>query len=190
MTADDTSNAFSASAISGTRSVQSAPTEHAHALIFAPADESETVVFDFIGHAQSWQRSIGWRSARAGRCSTCRTIGSETVQLRKLPTAQNENPRMGAGPIKLTPHGGVRRSGDYPFHAVWGIRWRKPTPGGRCYFGPEFSAAALITNQGALSPDLFFSLRRVGRQSDDHVIVITWQCALPRLHTARWGEIH
>ena len=52
------------------------------------------------------------------------------------------------------------------------------------------AAKALITNQGVLSPDLFFSLRRVGRQSDDHVIAITWRCALPRLHTARWGEIH
>jgi hypothetical protein len=71
MTADDTSNAFSASAIG---SVVAAPTEHAHALAFAPADESETVVFDFIGHAQSWHRSIGWRSARAGRRSSCRTI--------------------------------------------------------------------------------------------------------------------
>jgi hypothetical protein len=163
MTADDTSNAFSASAISGTRSVQSAPTEHAHALIFAPADESETVVFDFIGHAQSWQRSIGWRSARAGRCSTCRTIGSETVQLRKLPTAQNENPRMGAGPIKLTPHGGVRRSGDYPFHAVWGIRWRKPTPGGRCYFGPEFLSRGGPDNQSGSAVSRFVLLTTTRR---------------------------
>src|ERR1700730_14652061 len=56
--------------------------------------------------AQSWHRSIGWRLARAGRCLTCRTIESETVQLRRLATAQNENPRVGAGLIKLTPDGG------------------------------------------------------------------------------------
>jgi hypothetical protein len=52
MTADDTSNAFSASAISGTRSVQSWPRRlNTRARTFAPVDESETVVFDFMGHA-------------------------------------------------------------------------------------------------------------------------------------------